>query len=455
MQEAIVVGSGPAGLYASYLLKKKGFNVKIFEKDLQAGGCHRVRRLQKGQFSEHGPRVYLSNFNLFKAWLNELDINFNDHFTPYKFTLINTVMKETMSQLSLYDISQLSYSYLQFYINPNKFKNISVKKAFGHLKSYHFIDKLCRLSDGAGGDKFSLFNFFQLFNQNCFYKIYQPNNPTDQGWLKAVLLKLHRLGISIYYNQKALSYYQRNDGLIELKTNKGIYLSHILVLAVPNVNLEEITDKWNNIDMKLFNKLNNYNIYISIVIHWNQKIKLPHLWGSGIGQWNIMWITLSDYFQNENGTLISTAISILDTPGILGKTANQCSHDELKKELLLQLKPLLGTHTPDNIIISPGNYKTNNQWKTHDNAYMFTAQGSHMKIPFGYKGLYSLGTHNGTSNIPYTSIESTLQNVNNWAKQTLQISLNYKSIVTLNYFINLFIISMIVIIIIILPKYLN
>jgi hypothetical protein len=37
-------------------------------------------------------------------------------------------------------------------------------------EAINYMDRLCRLTDGAGYDKYTMFKFLQLGNQNFFYK---------------------------------------------------------------------------------------------------------------------------------------------------------------------------------------------------------------------------------------------------------------------------------------------
>jgi hypothetical protein len=51
-------------------------------------------------------------------------------------------------------------------------------------KSIELINRICRLTDGAGIEKYTLNEFLQLVNQQSLYKIYQPKLPNDIGLFK-------------------------------------------------------------------------------------------------------------------------------------------------------------------------------------------------------------------------------------------------------------------------------
>ena len=46
-------------------------------------------------------------------------------------------------------------------------------------EAIRFIDRLCRVSDGAGIEKYTLYQFLEAFDQSIFYKVYQPRKPND------------------------------------------------------------------------------------------------------------------------------------------------------------------------------------------------------------------------------------------------------------------------------------
>ena len=61
-------------------------------------------------------------------------------------------------------------------------------------KTRDYLDRLCRLTDGAGADRYTLFEFLELLNQNAFYRVYQPKLPTDVGLFKFWHQKLIETG---------------------------------------------------------------------------------------------------------------------------------------------------------------------------------------------------------------------------------------------------------------------
>ena len=81
MNSIAIIGAGPTGLtMAHYILKySPETKITIFDRESEIGGCHRVRR-ESTLFTEHGPRIYNSNYVNFKRILNELNLDFNNYF---------------------------------------------------------------------------------------------------------------------------------------------------------------------------------------------------------------------------------------------------------------------------------------------------------------------------------------------------------------------------------------
>jgi hypothetical protein len=119
----------------------------------------------------------------------------------------------------------------------------------------------------------------------------------------------------------------------------------------------------------------------------------------------------------ENGylTVISVAVSICDVDSkTIYKKANECSADELIKEVYRQMKESLFDDLTDDYvaIINPNNYYDtyNNKWACKDNAYFNTYSEKYIPFESSINNVYNLGTHNGKSYISYTTIESAVSN---------------------------------------------
>ena len=196
----VIIGAGPTGLTLAWLLSQYKKKVIIIEKENYIGGCHGVSRIN-GLFSEHGPRIYIDNYLNFKNILNDMNYNFSDLFTPYKFG-INDIGLYGLKQLSIKEIMILLYTFLMLnndykkkslleYVNQYNFSN----------KAIDYLDRICRLTDGGGIENFTLHSFMQILNQNLLYKIYQPKQPNDIGLFKLWYGALIKNNVEISLNQ--------------------------------------------------------------------------------------------------------------------------------------------------------------------------------------------------------------------------------------------------------------
>jgi hypothetical protein len=154
-------------------------------------------------------------------------------------------------------------------------------------------------------------------------------------------------------------------------------------------------------------------------MHYKDKLDLPFINGLTFDtDWGIILINLTDYMENvENGylTVISVAVSICDVNSkTIYKKANECSADELIKEVYRQMKESLFDDLTDDYvaIINPNNYYDtyNNKWACKDNAYFNTYSEKYIPFESSINNVYNLGTHNGKSYISYTTIESAVSN---------------------------------------------
>lgn len=422
----IVIGSGPTGLACANSIIKSGYSCLVIDQESVPGGCHRVNRVgPEGLFSEHGPRIYSSSYLNFHAMLKEHDIV--GGFKPYKFTIAPSLKSadNTLRQsLGVFSVSELLYingCYIHSMIDNEYYLSRSVQQIFSHFSqaSLDYIDKICRLTDGAGADRYSAYKFFQLINQNMFYEILEPALPNDLGWVHNLVSSLEKKGVRFLMGQPVNSL-SKMDGHYILEN--GVATGKNIIFATPTDTLSKLFPVFNGIDLEKYNKMSLYETYIPFTLHWNKRLKLKDIWGQGIGPWNIAWVVMSDYMDDPNtsGTLISCCISKLNHPSASGKTVNQCTLEEIKEEVLQQLQPVIGENIPDNFIMSPQVY-FDGTWKNRDTAYVLTYENYNIKFPFKMEGenIFSVGTHNGHSSYYFTTAESSVQNALVWANTYL------------------------------------
>ena len=432
----IIIGGGPTGMTLAWLLEDKNRKILLIEKEEELGGRHRVQRVN-GFFSEHGPRIYSNSYFMFIEILKDMDIDFKDHFIEYD-TPINKINEKTISSLDKDEKIKIFMAFINLIFDNNFGKNISIKKFCDDNNfsnsSKDYIEKFCRLTDGASYENYTLYQFLQLGNQQSLYKLYQPKKPNDKGLIKMWEDKLINSG-----NVKIM----KNTTLVKLLTNENRIVSidilnnkifenikvNKIILAVPPKLLYQILYRSPGVEnafsyienIEKWKEHNSYFDYIPMTFHYYNKIDLPNNSSFPRSDWGIAFIILSNYmdFSDEpSKTVISITITFTDKPNKDGKTANQCNKDELinyvKKEL--NFFP-----NPDLVIISPNLIRNDDKWVNLDTAYVITTENQYLKSRSKeFDNLFAVGIFNGHSLYSFSSIESAVQNAIYFCKKEIK-----------------------------------
>ena len=427
-----IIGAGPSGLTLAYLFSSIGKKCILIDDNKDVGGCHRVTRIND-LFSEHGPRIYSSSFKNVINILKSMNIDFYKLFTPYKFTISN-IGNYTLKNFNLNELNSFIYHYLYMIISPEHGKNVSMKHFMetnlftDNTKDY--VNRLCLLTDGASSDKYSLNKFFQLVNQQFLHTIYQPKVPNDHGLFKSWKQKLIKNKVKILLDTSVIQLNGNIDKVESVKVyeneNNISYniLSDKFIMCIPPKPLLKLLSS-NNIYSNSFGNIQSfsnwvykstYTNYIPIAFHWSENIKLKNVWGFPKTEWGIAFIVLSNYmkfFNKYSELVISTCVTKSDSlSSYINKTANQCNKNELKQEVLRQLRisfPELPE--PSFIIINPNVKKVNNKWIEPDTAFIQTYDNTFLKPESDItKNLDQVGTQNGNSKYNFTTMESAVTN---------------------------------------------
>lgn len=443
--DLIIIGGGPSGLaLAQCCSSLQNKNILIIEREDDVGGCHRVKRIDvpnkngivERMFTEHSPRVYSSTYKVFIDLLKKMDLDFYELFTPYNFSIATIGGQTLWGTLSYGEMFSLFVDFIILLVNDDYGKNMSMSdytKSRGFAqKSHDMIDRICRLTDGATSDKYTLNEFLQLFNQQAPYTLYQPKHPNDQS--------LFRLWKSYLEKNKVDFLLETTVEKLQIDTiTNNIYSVHCkyqgkdieilgdnFIIATPPTSLVKILENSHNEEIKNsfgdFEKLQkwsrdtDYIEYISVTFHWDTKLDLDKIYGFPKTEWGVAFVVLSDYTQfteSQSKTVISAAVTIPNVPSSkINKTANQCDKFEIINEVLDQLKiSFPNLPKPTVSIISPELSWEDGEWESLDTA--FIASSNQPYLNFSSKkisNLFNLGTHNGHSIYKFTSMESAVTN---------------------------------------------
>jgi len=422
----IIIGAGPSGLTLAYYLGKLNKKCLLVEKQSAIGGCHRVIR-KNGLFTEHSPRVYSNAYLNFIKLLENMGGKFNDLFVPYNFS-IPTIGIESIKYFKFKEIIVFIIEFIRLFIDEDYSKYISMEQFMEKHnfsdKAIDFIDRLCRLTDGANIEKYTLFEFLQLINQMSLYKLYLPSKPNDIGLLKlwsSAILSTNNVDILL---NKEVTNIQYKENKIEYITIDGIkYFGNNFILAIPPEPILDIL-KNSNIENsfieKDFEKWVDENSYIDdlgITFHWNTNLKLKKIWGFPKSDWGIVSTIMSNYINFENDrskTVISIGITKIDSKSSFNnKTPHECSENELLEEVLRQLRlSYPDLPRPTNLILNPLIKRKGDKWIESDTGYVTTANRNTI-LPsksIRFNNLYNVGTQNGNSYYYFTSMESAVSN---------------------------------------------
>lgn len=431
--DIVIIGAGPAGLALAHACSHMKKRILVIDKEKEIGGCHRVKR-KHNMFTEHGPRIYLSNYLNFFRLLYEMGLEIDDIFVKYKYDLTQVGMQKLLPSFTWWDLFIINIMFLMYLLNNDYGSDISVKEfadKYGLSKSSQDVmDRLCRFMDGGNISTYSLNKLLKITDAMNLIDVYQPKYPLDMFlfpyWKKYLESRNvdFILGADVSYIHKT-AYNQKVQHIV-LNNKEVIYLNK-LVLAMPptamvNIlklsncpdcfgNLEKITD---------WSEKTRYIDYISITYHFKEKVKIPVINGLTFDtDWGIGVINLSDYMQDiEEGyeTVLSAAISKCDTlSNNIMKTANECSKEELFAEVIRQLKKSIYPDLPETwtAVMNPNIFydTRKNKWVNTDDAYFNAIRTQN--IAFHSKevhNIYNVGSHNGYGYYNYTTMESAVSN---------------------------------------------
>ena len=428
----IIVGGGPTGMTLAWILGSKNKKILLLEQEAMLGGCHRVHRVD-GYFSEHGPRVYSNSYLMFIELLKDMEIDFFQIFTEYKASIAK-IDKKTIASLNKKEKWALFVAFLRLIIDSNYGKDISIQQFMDNNnfteESKDYIQRLCRLTDGASSENYTLFQFLQLQNQQYFYKLYQPRLPNDKGLIFLWEEKLKSTGnVTIIKNTKVSRLNKVNNKIENITCLiDGIFSSFTakkIILTIPPKPLYHLLNSSKGVekvfgDLKEWKSKNSYFDYIPLTFHYKNDVDLPKIGGFPKTAWGIAFIVLSNYmdFDDEpSKNVISIIITFTDVPNENGKTVDQCSKEEIIEYVKNQL-PFFPV--PDKVIISPNVIRMNDKWINLDTAYVVTTDNAFINSSNKeIDNLFAVGIYNGNSNYHFTSIESAVENAIEFGKKEI------------------------------------
>jgi uncharacterized protein with NAD-binding domain and iron-sulfur cluster len=293
----VIVGAGPCGLTIAWLLSKEGKKCLVIDRESSIGGAHRVKRINN-KFSEHGPRVYSSSYiNTIKI-LNDMNIPFNEIFIPIEISFLS-IGQMTLLKLSILEIIKLMVTFLVFLIYPFFAMNITVQNYMDYLnfsnETKYYFDGICRTTDGMGADKYTLYQFLEVLNQNILYKIYQPKESHDIALFSRMKKTLENTGNITFKLNTNIKHIKSENNLVSgvITDLSELITANNYILAIPPKNLFTIMPENAFLLNKEISEQISYNTYINIIFYWDHKLILPAKHGFAETDWGLLYIILS------------------------------------------------------------------------------------------------------------------------------------------------------------------
>jgi hypothetical protein len=422
----IIVGGGPSALSFAQAVGQAGQSVLILERELVAGGCHRVKRIGTQQlFTEHGPRVYTAAYKTFEAVLKDMGLDFYQMFSSQYVDFFHVGGVNMFTALGMKENWHIMKAFWHLAWDPNYGKNMTMKEFTQGFNSQAIdgIDRLCRFTDGSGIDRYTVNEFLELINQlSIYYKVYVPNQPNDEAlfplWTQ-FLEKKH--GVEFIYGVEVMAINMDTDNntiALQFTDQSTLHVpNHTkLIFAIPPIHLVKILNNSNydpfGPEFHRFAENTKYNTYLTVTLEWNITQDFYNLKNFPPSDFGIAFLPLFTSGSSHKRTkILSAGVTILDRKNNRNKTANEYTEDEIKAEVLATLKSAMpNLPDPVTITLNPNQKKGNNDimWEDSDNGFI-----GKTFVSFESKenpNIFTLGPHNGHSIFSFTSIESATSN---------------------------------------------
>ena len=451
----VICGGGPSGITAAYALASVGKRCLLVEREGAIGGCHRAEYAH-GYWTEHSPRVYSSAYVNMKALLRRMGSSYDELFVPYPLI---TLAEEwsSLRQLTAREAGLLAGQMVLFVpgTNHERCRATSVEAFTAQHRfrpsSRAFLDSICRLTDGAQSNRYSMYELLQLVNQQLLTQSTSvPAVPTDQGLFRVWHAALDRTGLVdclFHHEAERLEVGRGKDqsvrlsGVVLRDTRCGpahpprVVRGSRIFLALPPRPLYQLNERSSSMahhaflpslaDMARWQRGTGYDDGLAVVMHWDVVLELPPLWGRPNNDWGVAFMWSSHYTRftsPHSRTVISTLITLVDTPSsATGKTANQSTRQELIDETVRQLQQIFAQSSscalppPDRALCHLGMRRVRDRWVPADTAFIAAASETAAPVHLAaaspcFPNLFNVGTQNNQSSFALTTFESATTN---------------------------------------------
>ena len=136
MFDYTIIGAGPTGITLAFYLSQLNKKVLLVDRESQIGGIHAVKRVN-GLYTKHSPIIYVSCFYMFQKLLKDMNISYNEIFTPYNFGSINFVLKS----IEYFSLRELFIIAIQLLLFLKKEKSLYLQSKWNSLQQQRPLQK--------------------------------------------------------------------------------------------------------------------------------------------------------------------------------------------------------------------------------------------------------------------------------------------------------------------------
>jgi len=398
----IIIGGGPTGIVASYFLAQQNHKILLLEHSSHLGGCW-YTDMTNGYMIEHSPKVIgTSSHPHFIQFIKQLDVPF-DTYNVYSNIMLKLV-KFFISNTTIHDLTRLikicSLRYYKFPFQYHQSVTDWMKNNSISPMGTRMITKLC-IALANIPDKLAIGVLIDSLISNPITEFVQLKRPNE--WIERATDELVRMNVDIRFNTTVHSV---DDINMSVSCKSNTYYGGKIIFTVPVKELYTIC-KYSSLNMR-HNWFANMNVFkqfvdqstyfgIGIQLHFEEKISTDNkdwCW-SCMNDWSII---VTDRTPVLNSSTIRTVwscaiVDVESTSKRLGKTANQCTMNEIKEEVVHQLSITHGSAlNPVKITSHNDLYRENNAWNSIRSSYSNSIGTVPMEGKF-VSNVYTLGPH--------------------------------------------------------------
>ena len=417
-----IFGGGIAGCTIAHLLCKD-YKVHLFESSNQLGGFVKTFRNSKNIPQEHSPRIMLNDYFLMERIFKDLNIEDNlinnpDDIVFPLFEKPHNILDFTKISLTIKEIVILAYYIIKgFFSTEEQLDYTDSIPIYDIIKSSEGRKWFNTLSLVAGErpDIMPLYKVIKMVESNVYNMFRKPktlNGPWSEKFFNIWEKYLKENNVIIHYNTP-LKQFDSNIkyAIVEKKGELRYLTADIFVLTSDITNTIKIFNKTKNKKLKELNKqLKELNCktksyQMGMQIAFPEKIKTKYKdyftiqsdWQLIVQMQDTVW---KEKMEKSLWSVVIPEMSLYSHR--LKKKAEDCSEEEIKEEIIYQLRLKFDLPKPDNIYIWPAWSIKNNKWTTTE-PYFWNSVNTKKLRPKQYifDNLYLGGAYTDTNYYSY------------------------------------------------------